>query len=56
MSKARQIGLSLAAAVFAVLIVMLLSRYVMDNAVSTTMAGLIGAIAFFVVWSLSKRS
>ena len=28
----------------------------MDNAISTTMSGPAGAVAFFVVWSLTKRS
>lgn len=56
MSKVGRLGVSLAAAVLTVVVVTLLSRFVMDNAISTTMSGLAGAVAFFVVWSVIKRS
>lgn len=56
MSKAGRLGVSLAVAVLTVVVVTLLSRYVMDNAISPTMSGLAGAFAFFIVGSLIKRS
>ncbi len=56
MSKVGRLGVSLAAAVLTLVAVTLLSHYVMDNAISTTMSGLAGAVTFFVVWSLTKRS
>jgi hypothetical protein len=55
MSTVRRFGASSGAAVLTVVGVTLLSHYVMDNAINTTMSGLAGAIAFFVVWSLTKR-
>lgn len=56
MSKAGRLGVSLAVAVLTVVIVTALSHYVMDNAISTTMSGFAGAVAFFIVWSVTKRS
>ena len=52
--KSRASRRFVAAAVLTVVAVTALSHYVMDNAISTTMSGLAGAVVFFIVWSLAS--